>query len=291
MTDPLHPRVILAALEQRARRRFGQHFLVDRGVVDRIVRGARVASGDRVVEIGPGLGILTRALVEAGAALTAVEIDRDLADHLRTTFPSVTLVEGDAAKVDWGQVCPGTGWKVVANLPYNVGTTLTMQLIRRPSTFASVTVMLQREVVHRLCAEPGSRTYGALSVEAQARARVTYLMPVPPDRFHPPPKVDSAVIRLEPYPEPDLGGVPAARFDQVVRAAFSQRRKTAHNALGAVFGRDRVRDVLAELGVEPMARAEQLDLDTYRRLAARLVTGSDGDDPVDDQRYGSEEEG
>lgn len=276
--DPDHPRVLLAGLEQRARRRFGQHFLTDRGVVDRIVRGARIAPGDKVVEIGPGLGILTTALVEAGAELTAVELDRDLAEHVRNTFPGVRLVEADATRVDWAEICPGSGYKVVANLPYNVGTTVTMQLLRRPEIFRSVTVMLQLEVVQRLCADAGSRTYGALSVEAQARARTTFLTLVPPDRFYPPPKVESAVVRLDLLPEPETGGVDPNRFDSVVRAAFSQRRKTVANALGASYGRDRVREVLESVGVDPGLRAEQLDVDTFRAIAGSLLSGPNASD-------------
>jgi 16S rRNA (adenine1518-N6/adenine1519-N6)-dimethyltransferase len=269
--DPLtRPREVLAQLEQRARKRFGQHFLTDAGTVERIVRGARVSPGDRVVEIGPGLGILTTALVSAGAELVTVELDRDLAEHVRNTFPQVRVVEGDAVKVDWAELCGGQLYKVVSNLPYNVGTTLTMQLVRHPELFSSLTVMLQLEVVQRLCAEPGSKTYGALSVEAQVRARPTFLMKVPPDRFHPRPKVDSAVLRLDLIPEPEVGGVSPAFFDAVVRAAFSQRRKTVLNALGARFGREVAREALEQALVAPELRAEQLDLGAFRRVAGAL---------------------
>jgi 16S rRNA (adenine1518-N6/adenine1519-N6)-dimethyltransferase len=276
MIDPARPREVLAALEQRARRRFGQHFLTDRGVVDRIVRGARVTPGDKVVEIGPGLGILTAALVEAGAELTAVELDRDLAEHVRTTFPTVRLVEADAMKVDWVELCPGSDHKVVANLPYNVGTSLTMQLVRLPATFRSITVMLQLEVVQRLCAEPGSKTYGALSVELQARARPVFIVKVGPEHFHPPPKVESAVVRLEPYEQPRLGGLDPGRFDAVVRAAFSQRRKTVANALGARFGRDAAVAALEQAGIPTQRRAEQLGLDEFVAVATALIGSPSG---------------
>jgi 16S rRNA (adenine1518-N6/adenine1519-N6)-dimethyltransferase len=268
--DFSRPREVLARLEQRARRRFGQHFLTDVGVVERIVRGARVAPGERVVEIGPGLGILTAALVAAGAEVTAVELDRDLAEHVRSTFPMVRLIEGDAVKVDWAELGVGQPYKIVANLPYNVGTTLTMQLVRKPELFTSLTVMLQLEVIQRLCAEPGSKTYGALSVEVQVRARPTFLMMVPPERFHPRPKVDSAVVRLDLLPEPAVGGVSPAFFDAVVRAAFSQRRKTVLNSLGARFGRDAAREALAQAAISSELRAEQLDLDAFRRVAGAL---------------------
>ncbi len=265
------PRAELQALEQRARKRFGQHFLRDRGIVSRIVRAARLAPGDRVVEIGPGLGILTGALLEAEADLTVVELDRDLAAYLRERVPGLRVVEADAAKVDWTELCPGEGWKVVANLPYNVGTTVTMQLLRQPATFRSVTVMLQLEVVQRLCAEPGSKAYGALSVEAQVRARPTFVANVPPTVFHPRPKVHSAVVRLDTLPEPDTGGVPSGHFDRVVRAAFGQRRKTLLNALGARYGREVAGAALDAAGIDRQLRADRLDLAGFRSLARALI--------------------
>ena len=135
-----------------------------------LFRSAEVKPGDRVVEIGPGLGILTRALRAAGAQLVAVELDRDLASYLREQFTDVRLLEADALRVDWSEAPPGDGWSVVSNLPYNVGTTVVMQLLRLPATFRRITVMLQKEVVDRLVAEPRSRAWGALSVEAQVRA-------------------------------------------------------------------------------------------------------------------------
>jgi len=267
------PRALLATLEQRARKRFGQHFLTDHGVVERIVRAARVAPGDRVVEIGPGLGILTTGLLEAGAALTAVELDRDLAAFLRERFPGLTLVEGDAERVDWPTLCPGSGWKVVANLPYNVGTHVTMDLLRRPATFTSVTVMLQREVVDRLCANPGTKAYGALSVEVQARADASVHLHVPPDRFHPRPKVDSAVVRLDLRVAPEVVGVPLEHLDTVVRAAFAYRRKTLLNSLAARFGRDETARALGVAGIAPTLRAERLDLAAFGALARAFFPG------------------
>ena len=216
------PRALLDRLETTARKRFGQHFLTQTGIVDRMVRGARVQPGDPVIEIGPGLGILTRALLRAGAQVTAIELDRDLAAFLREELPEITLIEGDAAKVDWpALVQPGT--KVVANLPYNVGTTVVMQLLRTRGLFESVTVMLQKEVVDRLMAEPGTRAYGALTVETAALARPVYIMTIEPGAFHPPPKVRSSVLRLDLHPDgPHYGSVEPAFFDKVVRASFSR---------------------------------------------------------------------
>ena len=261
------PRSLLRELEQRARRRFGQHFLTDRGVVRRMVGGARVSPGDSVVEIGPGLGILTEQLLASQVELTAVELDRDLAAYVRERFPEVRLIEGDAAKVDWDEVTPGSGWKVVANLPYNVGTTVVMQLVRRPETFASVTVMLQLEVVQRMMAEPGSKAYGALSVQVQARAQPRFVLKLPPGAFHPPPKVDSAVIHLDVHASPATGTCPAAHFDKVVRAAWSHRRKTLRNSLAASWGRERADRALADAGIEAGLRPEQVGLAGYVALA------------------------
>ncbi len=273
-----HPAKILKELEQRARRRFGQHFLSDSGLVDRMVRGARVGPGDKVIEIGPGLGILTEALLRVGAEVTAVELDRDLAGYIRNTYPDVRLVEADAARVDWDEVAPGTGWKVVANLPYNVGTKVLMQVLRCPRNFTSATVMLQKEVVNRLMADKGSRTYGALSVEAQVRGMPVFVMSVPPGAFHPPPKVNSAVLRFDIFDAPETAGVQPSAFDRVVRAGFAQRRKTVLNSLGSRFGKDRARAALVAANIDPQLRAEHLGIDDFRRLATALTNSPPKDD-------------
>ena len=185
-------------------------------------------------------------------------------------FEEMTLIERDVLKVDWDEICPGDGWKVVANLPYNIGTTVLMRLLRRPHQFASVTVMLQLEVVQRLFAEPGSKAYNALSLEAQVRGKPHWVSKLGPDAFFPPPKVSSAVVRFELFDAPRVGDVPPAYFDRVVRAAFSQRRKNIVNSLGSGFGKERVRQVVAALGVNPASRAEQLDADTFRAFASAL---------------------
>ncbi len=273
MSDHADPRRVLKELEQRARKRFGQHFLARPSVVTRMVRLANVKPGDRVLEIGPGLGILTEALLAAGADVTAVEVDDDLAARVREVFPTVRLVHQDATTVDWSELCPGEGWKLVANLPYNVGTHLVMALMRRPApAFESLTCMLQAELVARMAAPPGSRTYGSLSVHLQARAAVRPLFGVPPAAFVPPPRVDSTVIRIEPYHPADLGCDDPAHFDRVVGAAFSQRRKTLRNSLTPLYGRDRAEAALRSVGIDPGLRAEVLDLDAFRQLAGALAT-------------------
>lgn len=264
------PRQLLRELEQRARRRFGQHFLTDARVASGMVRSARIQPGDRVVEIGPGLGMLTSCLLEAEAELTAVEIDRDLAAFLSVRHPTLRLVEQDVLTIDWDEVCPGSDWKVVANLPYNIGTTVLMRLLRQPQKFTSVTVMLQLEVVQRLLAEPGTKAYNSLTVEAQVRGFPVLQRTLTPGSFHPPPKVDSAIVRFDVHPEPEVGDVPPWVFDQVVRAAFAQRRKTILNSLSSLYPKEAVTRALEEVGVERRLRAEVLSLDTFRRLSEFL---------------------
>ncbi len=277
MIDYQDPKALLRTLEQRARRRFGQHFLTRPDLVERMVERAGVTRGSRVVEIGPGLGILTQALVTAGAEVTAVEVDRDLAEHIRGHFSQVQLVEQDATRVDWAALCPGEGWRVVANLPYNVGTNLIVELLRHSLRFTSVTVMLQKEVVKRFLAEAGSDAYGSLSVYVQSRARGYWLFEVPPGCFYPPPKVDSVVVRLEPLPEPLVGPAGEDNFDRVVRAAFAQRRKTITNSLTTVYERDTVLQALQSVGISPTIRAEMLEIEAFRALAAALHPAGRGE--------------
>lgn len=266
------PAGALRALEQRARKRFGQHFLTDPSITARIVRAAGVQPGDEVVEIGPGLGILTESLREAGARVTAVELDRDLAARLRELLPDVRLIEADAMGVDWPALGVGPGARLVANLPYNVGTHLVMAALRSPGVFRTVTVMLQREVVARLVAGPGDDAYGALSVERWLWADARVAMAVPPGAFHPPPKVHSAVVHLTPWTPDALGDVPRRAVEGVVRAAFASRRKTLRNTLGAAWGKPLAESVLASVDIDPGLRAEVLAPAAFVALARRAHT-------------------
>ncbi|MCA9571625.1 MAG: ribosomal RNA small subunit methyltransferase A [Myxococcales bacterium] len=270
MSDRTDPRKVLPELQRRAAKRFGQHFLARPSVCTRMVRVAKVAPGDRVLEIGPGLGVLTEQLLEAGAEVTALEVDDDLAGHIGRTFPAVRLLHTDATRVDWAEVLPGEGWKVVANLPYNVGTGLVMDLARQHGRVASLTVMLQAEVVERLVAEAGSRTYGAVTVELAAHAEARAVFAIPPDAFVPPPKVRSLVARIDVLPAPRTGAVAPGWLDRVVRAGFAQRRKTLKNALTAVFGADRATSALQKSGIDGGLRAERLDLSSWVALSEAL---------------------
>ena len=240
----------------RPRKRFGQHFLHDPGVVRRIVAAIAPARGEFILEIGPGEGVLTRPLAESGARLEAVEIDRDLAAALRQEGWTVHVA--DALAFDFGSLPPGT--RVVGNLPYNISTPLLFRLSEQGRRLRDVHVMLQREVVERMIAAPSTPAYGRLSVMLQARFRIEKLFAVAPGAFRPPPKVDSAVVRLVPLAEPLDEGV--ARFAEVVRRAFSARRKTLPNALGLPQER------LAALGLAPRLRPENLSPQDYARVAA-----------------------
>lgn len=264
MRPVIHPSVRLRTLETRAKRRFGQNFLADAHIVQEIVDAATIRPGEPVTEIGPGLGILTETLCHAGARVRAIEVDRDLAAALRELLPDVTLVEGDAMRVDFR----GTT-KVVANLPYNVATPLLMNLLA--AQVPTMVLMFQREVADRLLAAADDDAYGALSVQVQARAAVRRVRDLPPGAFHPPPKIWSTVVRFDLHPSPDFGGVEVGVFDKVVRLGFSQRRKTLLNSLGSGLGRDRAAVALAAAGVDPRARAETVDLVGWRRLAAAVA--------------------
>ena len=240
----------------RPRKRFGQHFLHDPLVVRRIVEAIAPAPGDFILEIGPGEGVLTRPLAGSGARLETVEIDRDLAAALRRD--GFTVHATDALAFDFGGLPFGT--RVVGNLPYNISTPLLFRLAEQGPRLRDVHVMLQREVVERMAAAPSTPAYGRLSVMLQARFRIEKLFAVAPGAFRPPPKVDSAVVRMAPLAEPIDRGVP--RFAEVVRRAFSARRKTLPNALGVPP------DALAALGLAPRLRPENLSPGDYARVAA-----------------------
>lgn len=254
------------------RKRFGQHFLADDSVVDAIIALVAPARGDHVLEIGPGNGVLTGQLVASGAAITAVEIDRDLADWLRAryaTAPNFALHNCDVLKFDFEALdALAPRWKVVGNLPYNISTPLLMQLLDHAARFTELTLMVQAEVAARLAATPGSAAYGRLGVMAQRRARVELRLAVPPESFTPPPRVDSAVVQVYPLEgcfDPEFERV----FAEVVRLAFGARRKTLANALKRRLSATE----LAAIGIDPGARAEVLSVADFVRLAEALRAG------------------
>jgi len=247
----------------RPRRRFGQNFLIDAGYVERIVEAVGPHPSDRVIEIGPGLGAMTGPLLEHLDSLHVVEIDRDIVARLAARFPGERLVvhQGDALEFDFGAM--GSGLRLVGNLPYNISTPMLFHTARFAACIRDCHFMLQEEVVDRMAAKPGGKSFGRLSVMLQYRFRVEKLFDVPPGAFRPVPRVNSALARLTPH-----AVLPAQAQDELVLArvvskAFSQRRKTLRNAL-ADFA---TAQELVALGLDPLVRPENLSLEDFVRVA------------------------
>jgi 16S rRNA (adenine1518-N6/adenine1519-N6)-dimethyltransferase len=252
-------------------RALGQNFVADPNTVRRIARLARVGPGDRVVEVGPGLGSLTVALAETGAEVTAVEVDRHLLPVLRSVVEpaGVRVVEGDAMTLDWDEVLGGDAagggearWALVANLPYNVATPLVLDLLARVPAIYRMLVMVQREVGERLAAGPGSKAYGIPSVKVAYRAQAEVVGRVPPTVFLPRPRVESALVRLCRLPGPPVDADPERLF-RLVEAGFGQRRKMLRRSLASLVDPP----AFERAGVRPDARAEELSLEDWARLA------------------------
>lgn len=264
-------------MAHRPRKRFGQHFLHDPATVRRIVQAVAPAAGERLVEIGPGEGVLTGHLLALAGELDAVELDRDLAQALRERrdWPGTLRVhEANALDFDFaGLAPPGGRVRLVGNLPYNVSTPLLFHLLEQRAAIADMHFMLQREVVERMAAAPAGADYGRLSVMVQAQCRVQSLLRVAPGAFRPPPQVESAVVRLVPHAEPAVTGAAASRFADIVRRAFSARRKTLRNALRGVVEPD----TITAAGIDPGTRAERLSVADFARLARACSDSAGGD--------------
>lgn len=250
----------------------GQNFVVDPNTVRRVARLAGVGPGDRVVEIGAGLGSLTLALVETGAEVTAVEVDPGLVGVLRETVAprGVAVVEADALALDWPALLGGGPWALVANLPYNVATPLVADLLDGVPAISRMLVMVQREVGDRLAAGPGSDAYGAVSVKVAYWAEARVVGRVPPTVFLPVPKVESALVRIDRRPQPAVG--PAVDRDwmfRLVAAGFGQRRKMLRRSLAGLVAPE----AYAAAAVRPEARAEELSVHDWGRLAACTWSG------------------
>lgn len=253
-------------------RALGQNFVTDPNTVARIVRLAQVQPGDPVVEIGPGLGSLSVALVDAGARLVAIEVDRYLIPALTEVLSgtSAQVVNADARHLDWQPLLAAAPrWKVVANLPYNIATPLVLDLLDSRPELASYLVMVQREVGERLAAAPGSRTYGIPSVRVAYWGSAEVVGRVPAAVFHPRPRVDSVLVRIERRPSPTVTADPGPLFD-LVRAGFGQRRKMLRRSLAG-----RVPSTAFEqAGVEATARAEDLSVQQWAALSEATASGS-----------------
>lgn len=257
-------------MEHVARKRFGQNFLVDESVIDRIVASIAPRREDRMVEIGPGLGALTRPLLARLDRLDVVELDRDLAAALprRLGDPAGLVVhQADALAFDFAALDAGGGVRVIGNLPYNISTPLLFHLLDQSDTIVDMHFMLQKEVVDRLTASPGSKAWGRLGVMTAARANATALFPVPPESFQPAPKVDSAIVRIVPKRLESAERARLPALETVTRAAFAQRRKTLRNNFKGLIEAAE----LDALGIDPGARAETLSLADLQRLAAAIA--------------------
>jgi 16S rRNA (adenine1518-N6/adenine1519-N6)-dimethyltransferase len=250
----------------QARKRFGQNFLADAHYVRRIIDAVDPKATDNLVEIGPGLAALTGGLIERAGHITAVEIDRDLAARLRESFTpaQLTLHEADALRFDFAQLGPHL--RVVGNLPYNISSPLLFHLAAHDAQLVDLHVMLQKEVVARMTADPGTADYGRLTVMLQAKFRIMRLFVVPPGAFRPAPKVESAIARLIPLHAAKPHIDDEALFARVVGAAFSQRRKTLRNALSSLCDAAMVE----RAGIDPGARGETLSVADFVRLTAEV---------------------
>ena len=262
---------------QRARKRFGQHFLHDRQIIERIVTAIAPQPGEHLVEIGPGRGALTELLLDSAATLDIIEIDRDLAAELRVrhaTHPRLTIHSADALQFDFGALARtyGTGsraakLRVIGNLPYNISTPLLFHLLEHRDAIEDLHVMLQKEVIDRICAAPDSADYGRLTVMLAPWLDTERLFSVGPGAFTPAPRVWSAVARLRVREAPRFAT--DARYARVVAAAFSKRRKTLRNGLRALLDAT----AIAAAGVDPGARAETLHPEQFAALANAVATG------------------
>jgi 16S rRNA (adenine1518-N6/adenine1519-N6)-dimethyltransferase len=248
----------------RPRKRFGQNFLQDQSIIDAILRAIHPQATDNCLEIGPGLGAITKPLLKKLSKLTAIEIDTDLQAYL-SAMPEgagrLTLIGADALTVDYNAF--GENLRVVGNLPYNISTPLVLRLLHFVETIQDMHFMLQKEVVHRLAAKPGTKAYGRLSVMAQYYCDVECLFDVPPYAFHPQPKVDSAIVRLTPFREKRYPTVSFEALEYLVAHSFGMRRKTLANNLKSLIAVSKIQS----LDIDPQLRPEQISVAEYVRLA------------------------
>ncbi|MEE9396353.1 MAG: 16S rRNA (adenine(1518)-N(6)/adenine(1519)-N(6))-dimethyltransferase RsmA [Methylococcales bacterium] len=254
----------------RPRKRFGQNFLTDENIIYKIIESIAPRSSDHLVEIGPGKGALTQSLLESGGVLDAIELDRDLVVYLRNKFESpnnFTLYEEDALNFDFSTLAKANEkLRIVGNLPYNISTALIFRLFEQSHVIEDMHFMFQKEVVDRLTAVPGCKSYGKLSVISQYYSAIEKLFEVPPACFSPTPKVISAVVRLVPHKQFTIEVDNLEVFRKVISKSFSMRRKTLRNNLKTLFSSEEI----SSLGIEPGRRAETLELEEFAQLANLL---------------------
>lgn len=289
LTSPGDVRALLARYGIVPRKSLGQHFLVAAPVLDKIVDALAPGAADTVVEIGPGLGVLTQRLAATGASIIAVELDGRLLPVLRETlapYRNVGVVHGDALQVDFNSLVAAHGgktpYKVAGNLPYNITGPLVARLLREPCSVERLVFMVQKEVADRFVAQPGTREYGSLTILVQYRTHCRVVAGVSRRCFYPPPEVASAVVQMVVREEPPAPVLDERLFWSVVRAAFAQRRKTLKNALRAQMGVDTrcCERVLAQVGIDPQRRGETLSIGEFAALTNALVRAAGGKDDV-----------
>ena len=277
LIEPQNTIALIKAHDFSFKKRFGQNFLIDSHVLDKIIRGAEIGKEDAVLEIGPGIGTLTQALCEAAGEVTAVEIDRDLIPILEKTlaaYDNVRIINEDILKLDLSAISEKP-LKVVANLPYYITTPIIMGLFESGAPLLSITVMVQKEVADRMQAAPGGKDYGALSLAVQYYAEAEIIANVPPNCFIPRPGVGSAVIRLTKHAAPPVQPKDEKFMFRLIRAAFAQRRKTLVNTLrndsSLSYSREQLETVLAAMGLPAAVRGERLSLAEFAELSDRLM--------------------
>ncbi len=272
--ETMNIRKTLSQMGFRVKKEKGQHFLQDEGVLQAILDHADVRAGDTVLEIGPGLGVLTEGLAAAGQVI-AVETDPELCTYLRRRFAdrgNVQIVHRDILKYNLEEL-PARKVKVVANLPYYISTPILMHLIGRVQRFSLILIMLQKELAERITAVPGTKKYGSLSIAVQFYTSAGIVAHVPKTSFYPAPEVDSAIVRLRVLDRPPVRVPDPEGFFRIVRAAFSQRRKTLRNALigSRLFSKERLDAAFDMTEIAPTRRAETLSMEEFARLSAFLL--------------------
>ena len=275
MLDSLSPQELCRRYGLAPRKGIGQCFLADPAIVEQLLDRVAVREGDRVVEVGPGLGVLTLGLARAGATLTAIEIDPRLCAFLRTHLSAslgVTVVEADALRFDFAPL-PAPPYRLVANLPYHITSPLLLYLLAQGGCFTDLTVMVQKEVAERLLAAPGESDFGRLTLRVAFDAEIEPLLAVPAAAFYPVPKVDSQVIRLRPRTHPPVTGVDRAALFRLIDTGYRSRRKTLANNLKGYgdLAPARLRAALTAADLDPATRAERLALTDWARLLVALA--------------------
>jgi 16S rRNA (adenine1518-N6/adenine1519-N6)-dimethyltransferase len=268
------PKSILLHDKILPKKRLGQNFIIDLGVLDRMSEIAELTKNDEVLEIGAGLGTLTTYLAERAKRVVAIESDERLFEKLRTSIhrgPNLELILGDALKINFRKLFAGNKMKVISNLPYSISSPILIKLLENRDIFSLLVIMIQREVGQRITASPGGRDYGSISVLLQTFFDISIELLVHPEAFWPKPKVESVVLKLNPLPNPRIEIRDMELFKKIVRASFSSRRKILANSLRSLVPKDRAEAILKSAEIDRKRRAETLSIDEFGRLAEEAL--------------------